>query len=249
MRKIRLRSIDGAQRLSTPLLAVAAVATLALLITACEQVSTYTQPALVRVIDASYVAPAVDVTVNGTLIAANIGQGAITAYGAIPASTSAIIDIDPTAAGPSLLNGDDWGFAAGTQSSVFITDSAANPKGYGFTVLQDQQIAAPNGHSSFRFLNQAINTGAVDIYMIPSGVTIANAVPLIKDLPVGGTPSYVTFISQTVTIVITPTGLTTPNYTSPPIALIGGEVRTVLIVDTQLTSNPPVAVFIGNDVN
>jgi hypothetical protein len=31
--------------------------------------------------------------------------------------------------------------------------------------------------------------------------------------------------------------------------LTGGEVRTVLIVDTQLTSNPPVEVFTANDVN
>jgi hypothetical protein len=31
--------------------------------------------------------------------------------------------------------------------------------------------------------------------------------------------------------------------------LVGGEVRTVLIVDTQLTSNPPVQVFMANDVN
>jgi hypothetical protein len=32
-------------------------------------------------------------------------------------------------------------------------------------------------------------------------------------------------------------------------AATGGEVRTVLIVDTQLTSDPPVEVFMANDVN
>jgi hypothetical protein len=236
---------------TTPLLAAATVATLvlALFINACENVSSYTQPALVRVIDASYVAPAVNVTVNGTLIAANIGQGAITAYGALPASNSAVIDVNATTAGPPLLNGDDYQFTAGNQYSVFLMDNAADPRGYGFTVLQDQQIAAPTGHSSYRFLNQAINIGAVDIYMIPTGATIANSVPLVTALPVNGTPSYVSFNSQTVTMVVTPTGLTTPAYTSAPIALAGGEVRTALMVDTQLTSNPSVAVFIGNDVN
>ena len=55
--------------------------------------------------------------------------------------------------------------------------------------------------------------------------------------------------SQTVTMVITPTGVTTSKYTSASLALTGGEVRTVLIIDTQLTSNPPVEVFMGNDVN
>jgi hypothetical protein len=43
--------------------------------------------------------------------------------------------------------------------------------------------------------------------------------------------------------------LITPKYTSTPLALTGGEVRTVVIVDSQLTSNPPVSVVIANDVN
>ena len=251
MRTTRFPSMNRASRFTAPRLAAIAVAALALslLITACENVSGYTEPTLVRVIDASYVAPAVNVTINGTLIAANIGQGAITSYGNLPASNSAIISVNTTTAGPPLLYGNDYQFPAGDQSSVFITDSSFDPTGYGFTVLQDQQTSAPNGHSSYRFLNQAINTGAVDIYMIPTGVTIANAIPLVTALPIGATPSYVSFISQTVSMVITPTGLTKPAYTSAPIYLSGGEVRTVLIVDTQLTSNPPVAVFTGNDVN
>ncbi|MGA2752776.1 MAG: hypothetical protein ABSE53_03345 [Terracidiphilus sp.] len=45
--------------------------------------------------------------------------------------------------------------------------------------------------------------------------------------------------SQPVTMVITPAGLTKPQYTSTLITLIGGEVRTALIMDTQLTSTPP----------
>jgi hypothetical protein len=237
--------------LSAPRLALAAVAALAiaLFITACENVSGYTQPTLARVIDASYVAPAVNVTINSTLIAANIGQGAITSYGSLPASNSAVISVNATTAGPPLLYGNDYQFAAGNQYSIFLADDSSAYTGYGFTLLQDQQVAAPSGHSSYRFLNQAINTGAVDVYMIPTGAKIADAVPLISALPVNGTPSYVSFISQSVTMVITPTGLTKPAYTSAPIALTGGEVRTVLIVDSQLTTKPPVAVFTGNDVN
>ena len=53
--------------------------------------------------------------------------------------------------------------------------------------------------------------------------------------------------SQTVTMVVTPTGLTKPQYTSTPIYFIGSEARTVLIMDTQLTSNPPVQVSMADD--
>jgi hypothetical protein len=85
--------------------------------------------------------------------------------------------------------------------------------------------------------------------MIPSGTTLANTIPIVTNLPLGSTAGYISFTSQSVTMVITPTGTTTVKFTSTPMALTGGEVRTVLIVDTQLTSDPPVAVFMANDVN
>ena len=50
-------------------------------------------------------------------------------------------------------------------------------------------------------------------------------------------------------MVITPAGVTTPKYTSQPLGLTGGEVRTVVMVDSQLTADPPVSVVVANDVN
>lgn len=220
----------------------------ALGLSACENVASYTQPSLVRVIDASYIAPAVNVSVEGTLLAGNIGQGTITPYGTLPASSAAAIHITAATGGATLVS--TYGtLLAGHQHSVFLTDNGAAPTSYEVTILEDQQVAAASGHSAFRFLNQAPKTGAVDVYMVPSGSTLADSVPLVTALPVGATAGYISFTSQTVTMIITPTGLITPKYTSTALALTGGEVRTVLIVDTQLTSNPPVEVFTANDVN
>jgi hypothetical protein len=231
-------------------LGVAALAALAIAasLTACENVATYTQPSLVRVIDASYIAPAINVQVEGTLLAANIGQGTITPYGTLTASNDAAIDVTAATGGATLVNTSGT-LLAGHQHSVFLTDNGAAPNSYEVTILEDQQVAAANGHSAFRFLNQAPKTGAVDIYMVPAGTTLADTIPLVTALPVGSTAGYISFTSQTVTMIITPTGVVTPKYTSQSIALTGGEVRTVLIVDTQLTSNPPVAVFVANDIN
>jgi hypothetical protein len=222
--------------------------TLAISITACENVASYTQPSLVRVIDASYIAPAVNVKVEGVLLAGNIGQGTITPYGTLPASNDAAIDVTASTGGATLVTTSGT-LLGGHQHSVFLTDNGAAPNSYEVTILEDQQVAAAQGHSAFRFLNQAPKTGPVDIYMVPSGTTLANTIPLVTALPVGATTGYISFTSQTVTMVITPTGVVTPKYTSQTIALTGGEVRTVLIVDTQLTSNPPVAVFMANDIN
>ncbi len=240
------RWMNGVRRLLLPGLAILTVVSLALALSACENVATYTQPSLVRVIDASYVAPAINVTAENVLLAANIGQGTITPYATVPATNDALISITATTGGKSLVTTSGT-LLAGHQHSIFLTDNGAAPNGYQVTILEDQQVPAAQGHSAFRFLNQAPKTGPVDVYMIPSGTTLANTIPIVTALPVGGTAGYISFNSQTVTMVITPTGETTPKYTSQPLTLIGGEARTVLIVDTQLTSNPPVEVFMADD--
>lgn len=227
-------------------LAIPLALALAVALSGCENVATYTQPSLVRFIDASYIAPAANVLVEGQLVAANIGQGTITNYATVAANNAALVQITAAAGGAALVSTNGT-FLPGDQHSVFLTDNGTAPNGYQVTLLEDQQTQAASGHSAFRFLNQAPKTGAVDIYMVPSGATLADTLPLVTDLPVGGTAGYISFASQTVTMVVTPTGVTKPQYTGTPMTLVGGEVRTVLIMDTQLTSNPPVQVTVAND--
>jgi hypothetical protein len=236
--------------LTLPRLAIAAVVSLALALglSACENVAGYTQPSLVRVIDASYIAPAINVEVEGVILAGNIGQGTITPYGTLPASNNAFISITAATGGTSLVSTNGT-ILPGHQHSIFLTDNGAAPTSYEVTILEDQQVPAASGHSAFRFLNQAPKTGGVDVYMMPAGTTLANTIPIVTNLPVGATAGYISFSSQTVTMIIVPTGTITPKYTSTPLGLTGGEVRTVLIVDTQLTSDPPVEVFMANDVD
>jgi len=229
-------------------LAVAAAASLAaaFALSSCENVTGYTQPSLVRVIDASYIAPTVNVVVESELLASNIGQGTITPYGTLPANNAALIQITAATGGPALATANGT-LLAGHQHSVFLADNGAAPTSYEVTILEDQQTVAASGHSAFRFLNQAVKIGPVDLYMVPAGTTLANAIPLVTGLPAGGTAGYISFTSQTVTMVVTPTGLTTPFYAYTPMALTGGEVRTVLLMDTQLTSNPAVAFTVADD--
>jgi len=240
--------MKGSRPLALLHLCVVAAASLAvaLALSACENVATYVQPSLVRVIDASYIAPAINVQVEGDLLASNIGQGTITPYGTLAANVAAPIDITAATGGATII------YTTGTllpghQHSVFLTDNGAATNGYLVTILEDQQILAAQGHSAFRFLNQAPKTGAVDVYMVPAGTTLANTIPIVTDLPVGATAGYISFTSQTVTMVITPTGLTTPQFAYTPMVLTGGEARTVLLMDTQLTSNPAVEFTVAID--
>lgn len=215
----------------------------------CVNVASYTQPTLVRVIDASYVAPAINVVVESSVIATNIGQGTITPYATLNANTSAPVKIAAASTGETLTSASSNPLLAGRQYSVFLTDDPNTPSGYTVSVIGDQQVGAAGGHSAFRFLNQATKNGAVDVYMVPSGNTLDKSVPIVTNLSVGGSLNYIDFASRNVTMVVTPTGKTTTKYTSETLYLVGGEVRTVLLVDAQLTSDPPIRAFIANDVN
>jgi len=242
------RWMGGTRQLTLPRLAMAAAASLAvaLALSACENVAGFTQPSLVRFIDASYIAPAVNVLVGGVELAANYGEGSVSNYGTVPASKNAVIKVTAATGGATLVTSNAT-LVGGHQHSVFLTDNGAAPTSYTVTVLEDQMIAAAGGHSAFRFMNQAPKVGPVDLYIVPAGATLADAI-LQATIQVGQTFGYYNFTSQTVTIVITPTGVVTPKFVSASLALKGGEVETVIIIDSQLVSNPPVNVVIVKDV-
>ncbi len=237
-------------RLSAVKLAAAAACSLAgaFVLAGCQTVQGFTATALVRVIDASYIAPAANVYIEKAIFAGNIGQGFISNYSAVTPSEAAVVMVTPVN-GTSPSQSAAVTLNAGSQHTIFITDNGQSPTQYVVTALLDQAISSPSGHSTFRFLNQAPRTGAVDVYMVPGGSELADTIPLCTDLAVGATCGYVSFASSTLTMVITPTGTVTPKYTSTALALTGGEVRTVVIVDSQLTTNPPVQALIADDAD
>lgn len=247
------------------LLALVAMAALALgfALTACQKVSSSSETALVRVLDTSAGSTGLNLSVAGTLLATNLGEGTVSSYGSFTPSLAATITL--TASGSTTnttLASTAAALTAGTHHTVLITDSTTASSGYALSLLTDQNTAAATGQSSFRFINEATKAGAVDIYMVPSTSTLAKSSALVTDLAVGATPSYTSFTAQTVTLVIVATGTdvnpTTSStttttvatlYTSPStLALTGGEVRTVLLVDSKLTSGA-IDVYTISDMN
>jgi len=241
------------RRLTVPGIAaaIAGSAALSLLLAGCQTINGYTTSSLARVIDASYNAPALNVYVEGSLLATNTGQGTITSYGGYAPSRSAPVKITGTTSTTSLASTTAT-FVANSAQTVLISDYNA---GYQLTVLDDQTTPAPSGHSDFRILNQAPATGAIDVYFV-AGTTaddLAAAKPVITSLAAGAQSGYVSIPSSTLYMVIAPTGTalsstSTTIYTSSSLPLTGGEVRTVLVLDPALAYHP-VQVFIAKDVD
>lgn len=239
--------------LTLPKLAAVSAVSLAgaLFLSGCQTVSGSTSVSQLRIIDASYNAPAINIYVGGTELAGNLGQGSITGYATLAPTNNTTVKVTATSSTKSLVTA-NTSLRAGTSQSVLVSDINAV---YQVTVLEDQATPAPAGHSEFRLLNQAPSTGAVDVYFLSgtSATVYATAKPVITGLAVGATSGYVTIPSSTLYMVIAPTGTTlsttdTTIYTSAAFDLVGGEVRTVLIVDPLLVTEP-VQVYIADDVN
>jgi hypothetical protein len=241
------------RELSLPALTVVSAACLAgaLVLSGCQSVSGSSAVSQLRIIDASENAPALNIYLGSKLLAGNLGEGSITAYADLATTNAATVKVTATSNTTALASA-TTSLRAGTSQSVLISDINAV---YQVTVLEDQAVAAPSGHSDFRLLNEAPSTGAVDVYFLAgtSATVYATAKPVITALTVGATSGYVAIPSSTLYMVIAPTGtdLTTTDttiYTSAALPLVGGEVRTVLVVDPVLVTRP-VQVYIANDVN
>jgi len=253
MRFSMVRWQDSSKRISLPAVGLIAVLALgaSLILSGCENVAGYTATSQVRLIDASYNAPAITVSVAGEQLASNVGQGDITLYGAFAPSKNASVKVTNASNNTTLVSASGT-LVAGASQSVLVT--AINAQ-YQVTVLEDQSTPAPTGHSDFRILNQAPSTGAIDVYFVSAATATnyANAKPVITGLAVGATSGYVAIPSSTLSMVIVATGTTltttsTTVYVSSALPLVGGEVRTALVVDPLLVTQP-VQVYIASDVN
>lgn len=239
--------------MTLPMLALLSAVSVAgsLLLSGCQTVSGSSSVSLLRIIDASYNAPSLNFYIEGKLLAGNLGQGSITSYASLTPTSSAVVKVTATTSTAALVSS-TTSLLANTSHSALISDINAT---YQVTVLEDQATAAPSGHSEFRLLNQAPSTGAVDVYFLAgtSNTVYATAKAVITGLAVGATSGYITIPSSTLYMVIAPTGTTLSDdnstiYTSAVFDLVGGEVRTVLIVDPLLVTEP-VQVYIADDVD
>jgi len=232
------RKFLAARWCATALVALAGV------LTGCQNIQGSSPQALVRVIDASYNAPAIDVKVGTTLIATNIGAGTIANYADLPPQMATVY-VYPTGK-TTPLTSVAGNFAGNTQHSLFLTDSGAT---FAATILTDQIVAPPAGYFSVRILQQALTTGAVDVYFVPGTSTLAGTKPLVSDVAAGTVSGYINVPIGTYTVDVTPAGDIKSPYISSSLTFATGAVRTLLIMDAQLTTNPPVTVVIGNDAN
>jgi hypothetical protein len=203
----------------------------------------------VRLVNASPNLPTgIDFYDNGAGLAYNLGFTTLTAS-YIPVSPGTQTIAADTARTTQVLVTQNATLGSGKNYTVLVGNVAS---GLQETVLQDQNSPAPTGDIAVRFLDQATHVGAIDIYLVPSGGKLTTTLPLLTNINFETNTGYVNIPAGTYAIAVVPTGTvpistTTTLLTGPQVGYSAGAVRTVVLMDQQITSTPGVQAIVGDD--
>jgi hypothetical protein len=226
---------------------LAGVALLAAGLAGCQSIAGIQPVSLVRVIDASPDAPPLDLYQNSSVGLYNIGFGTVSSY--IPVAAGAYTHAVFIAGTQQQLAVVRGSLATGSQYTVLAGNIAANLQ---LTVLQDQSTPAPPGQVALRILDQTTRDGAVDLYLLPSGSTLASLSPLVTGLSFARNTGYIEVPSGTYSIVVVasgtaPGGATSPIYTGSRAIYPSGSARTILLIDQQSPATSGLQVIRADD--
>lgn len=204
-------------------------------LTGCQDIVGNPSSSQVRIIDVSSDSPNLDIYQSQDVLAYSMGFGAITSY--VPV-TSGTYTIAANSAGTGqVVSAAKGTFLPATQYTVIIGDDiATSPKQL---TLKDQNQPAPSGQIALRFIGQAKRVGAVDVYLVPPGQTLADARPIATNITLDSNTGYLNAPTGTFTIVMLPTGTistgtTIPAYTGAQVIYSDGSAHTIILIDQPI---------------
>ena len=213
----------------------------------CQSITGGPGVSQVRVIDASPDAGGLDVYEGTGILAYNLGQGTITSYIAtVPGTYTFNVD---TAGTRQTLVHQPGILADGSQYTVLIGNYLS---GMQETVLRDQTQPAPAGQIDVRIIHQSTRAGAVDVYFIPSGSTITQVRPMLKNVVFGQNAGYLGMPAGTYTLAAVPAGTvpaadTTTSFTGSALGYPAGTARTIVLIDPPLATTPGLQIIVADD--
>ena len=226
---------------------VAGLSALLIGLPGCQSVTGSPATSLVRIIDASPDAPALDVYQGSGVLAYNLGLGTITSY--VPITPGNYTVQGDTAGTKQALVSATGTFLNGSQYTVLIGNYS---NALQELILKDQSQAATTGQFNVRFIDQATRIGALDVYLVPTGSTIVTVKPVLTNTTFNANSGYISLPAGTYTLVLlaagtVPTATVVPAYTGTAVVYGSGSARTIVLIDQQLVTAPGVQAIIAND--
>ncbi len=200
------------------------------------------QEAQVRVIHASYDAPAVDVRVNNNVAVSGLAFGASSGYATLPSATPLNIEVTPSgAASPVVIQANLTLDAAKSYTVV-----AVNSLGSIEAVVAEDNRASNSGKAKVRFIHASPDAPAVDIK-----VGDGNGPAIFSNASFKDVAQYIEVDAGNYNLVVTPAGGTNVVFTIPNVPLQNGTVYTVIAQGTlNLNDSFPfeAVAYIDNDM-
>ena len=223
------------------------VSALLLSLPGCQGVISTPVLSQVRILDASPDASGLDAYQGSAILAYNLGLGTITSYVPITPGTYNII-ADQAGTHSHLITATGT-FAADAQYTVLIGNYLDALQEI---ILKDQGTASPLGQVNLRFVDQSVRAGALDLYLVPTGSTIATQKPVVAGLSFNSNTGYLSVPAGTYTLVALPAGATptasgSTFYTGASVAYVTGSASTIVFIDPQLTTTPGVQIVTAAD--
>jgi hypothetical protein len=213
----------------------------------CQSITGNPSLSQVRIIDASPDAPGLDVYQGSSVLAYNLGFGTVTSY--VPIAPGGYPIIVDTAGTRQQLVTASGTFLANAQYTVLVGNYAATLQEL---ILKDQSQPAPTGDISLRFIDQSVRNAGMDIYLVPSGSTLAGSKPVLTDVTFNTNSGYLNIPAGTYTLVAVATGTipsatATTLYSGAAVAYPGGSAKTIVLIDTVVTTIPGIQVVTASD--
>lgn len=213
------------------------------LLSGCQAVQPTPTSTQVRVVDASPDAPGLDIYAGTGALAYNLGFGTVTSYvGLAPGTYTFTAD---TAGTSQVLTSAKATVVTANQYTILLGNLSSNLQAL---VLKDQAQAAPSGQIALRFLDEATQVSAMDVYLVPAGAKLTAVTPVLTNVSFPSNSGYVNVPSGTYTLVLVPTGTvptstTVATYTGTQVAYPGGSATTIVLLDQQLVTTPGLQVI------
>ncbi len=168
--------------------------------------------------------------------AANVNYGAATAY-LTETQGSHHIQLEPN--GSSAVYADETlSLNNGTLTTFVVSGISPNITSNTFT---DENTVSTAGDASVRIINAAANMGAADVYIVPSGTSIANVSATVPNLAFQSGTSYQDLAPGSYEIFLTMPGTKSSFTSTGTITVTANQIRTFVALDalgggfTQLT--------------
>ncbi|MEO6802716.1 MAG: DUF4397 domain-containing protein [Granulicella sp.] len=220
-------------------------------LTGCQSFRPANPSAMVRIIDVSPDAPALDMYQGDNAVAYNLNFGTVTSYVPIAPGNSTFM-VAP-AGSRQALSSIQGTFTAGTLYTVLVDDSATNLQQ---VILTDRVQAAASKAStapSVRLIHQAPRIGAVDIYLVPAGKRLSAVRPVVSNLAPGSSTGYLVVPNCICAAVMVPAGTApragTASHIETQANYGSGTARTLILLDPPATSSSGLQVITTVDAD